>query len=255
MNLLPTKYFGKTKHIRSLGNYHLSITHHSKEGEIPKHSHMNPYLSLNLGAAYLENNGFAKNIIESGNVILRPSDYEHQNTFAKNAGLCFNIEITSKKNSKAFEKMNINFSCFEFLQILTKAFNNYLDNELDCLITETIFQKLDITNTNKTPSWYIQIIEKIKDDYSSSLSLSSLANSVSLHPNYLARKFKSLNGMTLGDYIRKTRLENACLELSSNKRLTDISLETGFYDQSHFSNTFRSTFNMSPKELRHFCLG
>lgn len=101
----------------------------------------------------------------------------------------------------------------------------------------------------------MQVINKVRDDYDSPISLSSLADFVSLHPNYLARKFKQLNGMTLGDYIRNTRLENACLLLNSNKRLTDISLETGFYDQPHFSNAFRSTFNISPKELRHFYLG
>ena len=258
MNLLPTKYFGKIKEIRSLKNYHLSFSYHNAEGEIPKHTHMNPYFSLNLGAAYLEKNSFNKKIIESGNVILRPSNYEHQNTFTKELGLCLNIEVTSTSNYEVlelFKKKNIHFSCFEFLKILTNTFDNYNDNELDCLITETLLEKLDIKSTNKIPSWYIQIISKVRDDYSSSISLSSLADLVSLHPNYLARKFKKISGTTLGDYIRNVRLENACLDLYSNKRLTDISLETGFYDQSHFSNTFRAAFNMSPKELRYFYLG
>ena len=137
------------------------------------------------------------------------------------------------------------------LQILTKTFGNYLNNELDCLISEILLQKLEIKHTPQIPSWYIQVIDIVREDYSDSISLNSIAQCVSLHPNYLARKFKLLSGLTLGDYIRNTRLEKACLELNSNKRLTDISLETGFYDQSHFSNTFRSKFNISPKKLRH----
>ncbi len=258
MKLPPTIYFGKARQIGSLDNYHLSISHHDKEDEIPKHSHINPYLSLNLGTAYLEKDGASENVVGSGSVILRPSNYEHQNAFEKKSGLCFNIEITSNKNSEIlalFERKNIQFSCFEILQILTKTFDNYLDNELDCLITETLLQKLEIKGTDKIPSWYFRVIDKVRDDHTSALSLSSIADCVSLHPNYLARKFKKISGITLGDYIRNTRLEKACLNFNSDKRLTDISLEAGFYDQSHFSNTFRSAFNISPRRFRSLFSG
>ena len=114
MKLSPTKYFGKAKQVRSLENYHLSISHHSKGEEIPKHSHVNPYLSLNLGNAYLEDNGYAKNIIDSGIVTLRPSYYEHQNTFTKKSGLCFNLEITSKENSEILSLFTKTDSFFLF---------------------------------------------------------------------------------------------------------------------------------------------
>ncbi len=258
MKLPPTKYLGKTKHIRKLENYCLSVSSHDTEDDTPEHCHINPYLSLNLGAEYIEHDGFAKRIIESGNVILRPSHYIHQNTFNQNSGLCFNIEATSRNSQKIlvlFSQKNIHFSCFEVIRLLTKTFNDYYDHELDCLITETMLQKLETQDTKRVPHWYFKVIEKVKDDYADSLSLKSIADCVSLHPNYLAKKFKNLNGSTLGDFIRYTRLENACLKLNSTKRLTDISYETGFYDQSHFSHAFRSTFNMSPRQLRNKFLG
>ena len=258
MNLSPTKYLGKSKHTRSLKNYYLSISYHEKEAEIPRHSHTNPYLSLNLGPAYLENDGYSKNIIESGNVIIRPSLYKHQNIFNKESGICFNIELTSKDSQEilvSFSKKNIHFSCFDIIKILTRSFDDYLDHELDCFITETILQYVEMQHTKEIPVWYAEVIDIVRDDYTSALSLNSIATRVSLHPNYLARKFKQINGNSLGDYIRNTRLENALLKLYSKERLTDISLDTGFCDQSHFSNSFRSSFNFSPKQLRNKLLG
>ncbi|WP_395375870.1 helix-turn-helix transcriptional regulator [Marinicella sp. W31] len=258
MKLQPTKYLGKTKHMRLLANYCLSISYHDVDDESPEHSHLNPYLSLNLGGKYLEKGGFSENTVKPGDVILRPSDYSHQNTFKEKSNLCFNIEALTKNSAKILAlllKKKIYFTCFEIIQILTKTFNNYLDDELDCLITETILQKLDIQDTDRKPAWYFDVMDKVKNDYDQSLSLNLIADCVSLHPNYLARKFKSLNGNTLGDYIRHTRLENACLKLNSKKRLTDISIDTGFYDQSHFSNSFRKTFDISPRQLRDKFLG
>ncbi len=256
MNLQPTTYFGKTRHLRALENYHITFSYHNSKENIPKHHHENPYFSLNLGAPYLENNGFSEKIIEPGTVLIRPSGYEHQNSFTNKPGLCFNIELVSTSNLNLLQLCianNITFSGIEFLQILARVYTNYyLDNELDIYITEVLTGKLNTKTSINIPFWNRQVIDKIEEDYSSSLSLRKLADSVSLHPNYLARKFKIINGVTIGEYIRMTRIKNACLMFYSKKRLTDISLESGFYDQSHFSNVFQSTFNIAPKELRNF---
>ncbi|WP_142785626.1 helix-turn-helix transcriptional regulator [Changchengzhania lutea] len=258
MNLPPTKYFGSIKFERTLKNYHVSISHHNIGEKIPKHNHANPYYSVNLGAAYIENNNFSKSIIDPGTIILRPKEYEHENTFINNVGFCFNIEVITISNNNVlqlFNNKNINFAYFEFLQILIKTFNNYSDNELDCLITETLADRYNTQLLTKIPNWYNQVISKVKEEYCDSLTLSEIASSVALHPNYLARKFKKISGITLGDYIRMVRLKNASLMLHSNKRLTDIALEAGFYDQSHFSNSFRSAFKISPKSLKDLFLG
>lgn len=258
MNLPPKKYFGEIKLGRSLENYFISISRHSIQEVIPSHFHENPYLSLNIGAAaYLECTPFSKEVIKPGRVILRSAYYEHQNIFERENGMCFNIEVTTKFNAEVlglFRNIEYSRSSIDIFKILAMSFANYQDDELDCFITESLLARCPIKSTLRTPKWYKRIINKIQDNYDSPLSLSILAELADVHPNYLARKFKQVSGLTVGEYIRMVRLEKASAALTSTKRLTDIAFESGYYDQSHFSNTFRSTFGITPRELRYSLL-
>ncbi len=256
--LPPTRYYGRVKHLRSLEHFHLSISKHAKEDYIPKHYHFNPYISLNLGANYLENDGFSKKVVKSGNIIVRPSFYEHQNEFRHENGICFNIEINPKAPSeihRSIQKGEFNLSNYQLFELLAKSTSNFLDNELDCFIAELLLGKVANQNANRIPAWYFRVLSKVKDDYHTEISLSNIAKSVGLHPNYLARKFKTIHGATLGEFIRQTRLENACLKMFSNTKLTQVALASGFYDQSHFSKAFRTSFSMMPKEFRRHSIG
>jgi len=258
MNLPPTKYYGAIKFERSLENYHVSLSSHKMGDRIPKHSHKNPYLSLNIGVPYLEINSFQKIIVEPGKVILRPSEYIHENKFENKTGLCFNVEVTNPSNPdvlQLFVRNDIYYEPLEFLQLLVKSYGNYFENELDCLITETLLRKPDSSYHIKTPPWYKKVISIVKEDAFNPLTLRYIAQMVGLHPNYLARKFKAINGTTLGDYIRNTRIEKASLMMASKKSLTEIALESGFYDQPHFSHTFRSVLNVTPRSLKKLLLG
>jgi AraC-like DNA-binding protein len=55
------------------------------------------------------------------------------------------------------------------------------------------------------------------------------------HPVHLSREFPKYFDTTLGDYIRATKVQRAVALLPNpGLSLTDISLECGFADQSHF---------------------
>lgn len=258
MNLPPKKYFGKMKLGRSLENYFISISRHSIQEVIPSHFHENPYLSLNIGAAYLECNSFSKEIIKPGRIILRSAYYEHQNIFEQENGMCFNIEVTTKFNEEIlglFRNIEYSRSSIDIFKILAMSFANYQDDELDCFITESLLASCTKMRTLRIPKWYKRVISKIRDNYDSPLSLSILAELADVHPNYLARKFKQVSGLTVGEYIRMVRMEKASIALTSTKRLTDVAFESGYYDQSHFSNAFRTTFGITPRALRYSLLG
>ena len=241
-----------------LEQYHLSISFHSPEEYIPSHSHQNPYLSLNLGPAYLEQTSTSSALVKSGNIIMRQSDYEHRNHFPSQPGLCFNIEVLAPADpaiKRVFQEAAPSCELISLVQILSKSIHRYQTDELDCLITEMLLTDTEEKSTGRAPGWYKQVISKIQEDHRETLSLGIIADSAGIHPNYLARKFKSISGMTIGEYIRRVRLERAISSLHSRQSLTHIALESGFYDQAHFSNTFRSAFEISPRQLRKFLRG
>jgi transcriptional regulator GlxA family with amidase domain len=53
------------------------------------------------------------------------------------------------------------------------------------------------------------------------------------------------------DYVRSLRLARAReLIVSTKTPLTDVALETGFYDLPHFDKTFRKHYGVSPYQFR-----
>ena len=91
----------------------------------------------------------------------------------------------------------------------------------------------------------------IKHNFSTKLSVEDLAQRASLSVSALERKFKSIFHMSPTHYIRNTRVQHACHLLSqTTKDLASISMECGFYDQSHFSRQFSNSMNISPLKYR-----
>jgi AraC-like DNA-binding protein len=105
--------------------------------------------------------------------------------------------------------------------------------------------------TYKSPSWVLTLRHILHDRYADKLTLEDLSNELSIHPVHLCRDFSKYFHCTLGDYIRKLRVENALILLRNKGRsLTDIALECGFSDQSHFIRCFKALNKTAPSHFR-----
>jgi len=101
------------------------------------------------------------------------------------------------------------------------------------------------------PHWVEEVREILSSRFIETPSLPELAESVGVHPVHLAREFRKRFGCATGDYVRRLRIEQACAALTtSDAPITEIALAAGFYDQSHFSNTFKKITGMSPAAWR-----
>jgi AraC family transcriptional regulator len=81
--------------------------------------------------------------------------------------------------------------------------------------------------------------------------MEDLACIAGVHAAHLARTFRKRFGRTVGTYVRERRLTHAARLLrESALPLTDISAESGFYDQSHFTRAFTRRFGVSPARYR-----
>ncbi len=80
------------------------------------------------------------------------------------------------------------------------------------------------------------------------LSLEEVAQSVGLSRYHFLRTFKRETGLSPHQYRTLKRLETARALLGQGIPAVQVALETGFTDQSHFSNTFRRYFGTTPKQ-------
>jgi AraC-like DNA-binding protein len=94
-------------------------------------------------------------------------------------------------------------------------------------------------------------LELLESDLRQPPSLAELARHVGLHPSSLCHAFKQSTGLSPHRYLLAYRVNRAKEMMGDESRsLTEIALECGFSDSSHFSVAFRRIVGISPREYR-----
>ena len=89
---------------------------------------------------------------------------------------------------------------------------------------------------------------RLTNHISESLPLDNLAKDLYLSKYYLIRKCKRNLGLTPHKFHLQNRIRKAQTLLFANKSVTEASVDTGFYDQSHFDRAFKNIVGISPTE-------
>lgn len=85
---------------------------------------------------------------------------------------------------------------------------------------------------------------------SEKVTLEDLARHCRIDKFKLLRAFKKAQGITPGAYLMLSRIEYAKRLMQSEMSLTQVALESGFYDQSHFIHVFWKYVGVGPGTYR-----
>ncbi|HJP89549.1 MAG TPA: AraC family transcriptional regulator [Candidatus Limnocylindrales bacterium] len=101
------------------------------------------------------------------------------------------------------------------------------------------------------PAWLDRAREVLNDRYADSLSLDDIADAVGVEPERLARGFRRAYGESLGDYLRRIRVNAAAARLAStDEPIANVAGEVGFADQSHLTRWFARYLQTTPGKYR-----
>ncbi len=97
-----------------------------------------------------------------------------------------------------------------------------------------------------------RVVEYIDGHLADALDLPALAAVAHFSPFHFHRLFRAWSGETLGEYLRRRRVEKAALRLAVQPRLTvlDAALGAGFGSGEAFARAFRQHFGASPTAWR-----
>lgn len=96
-----------------------------------------------------------------------------------------------------------------------------------------------------------EVFDYVMEHYPESIDMARLASIVCLSISQFERRFKSLFKISPLKYITMVRIHAACQALAeSGERISDIALNNGFYDLSHFNRQFKAQMEMSPSAYR-----
>jgi AraC family transcriptional regulator len=97
-----------------------------------------------------------------------------------------------------------------------------------------------------------RVIEAIDRRLDQPLDLASLAAVAHFSPYHFHRLFAAWTGETLGDYLRRRRVEQAASRLAAQPRLSvlQVALSVGFGSGEAFSRAFKARFGCAPSMWR-----
>lgn len=94
-------------------------------------------------------------------------------------------------------------------------------------------------------------LEMIQERYTEDLTLTSIAATLFVSPNYLSSLFKTEIGSTFTHHLTKARMNRAKQLLrETNMKIYQICELVGYSDQAHFSRMFKTLEGTSPYDYR-----
>lgn len=109
--------------------------------------------------------------------------------------------------------------------------------------------KLKQTQPHKVDVRIQSVIDNIKNNIDSNVSIESLAQSINLSVPRLVQLFKQQTGIPVRRYRLWHRLFITAIKISEGHSLTDAAISAGFADSAHFTHTFRSMLGMTPTSI------
>lgn len=231
----------------------------------PKHSHERSSFCLVLQGNFTETYGRDSLTCTPSTLLFYPAGEAHMEHFHNSETRCFIIEVQPSwlKRLRQYSILVDQAANFHGGKIPGLAMRVYQEfralDEFSYLSIEGLMLEMiaEISRYSQRlrhgrPIARIELVrELIHAHFSESLALTTIAELVGLHPVYLAQAFRKAYGSTVGEYIRKLRIEFACHELSKlDIPIATIAADAGFFDQSHFTRTFKRLVGITPTEYR-----
>ena len=97
----------------------------------------------------------------------------------------------------------------------------------------------------------LSAVRYVENAYSNPCTIDTLAAISGLSRYHFIRMFKCVTGQSPSCYVIQTRLRAAATRLAETKAsVSEIALDVGFNDISHFGAQFRAAFGCTPRQMR-----
>jgi AraC-like DNA-binding protein len=127
-----------------------------------------------------------------------------------------------------------------------------LEQESDFVSTIGLLLSRQHTNLAKSaplgqePHYVTLVRDYLKANFAENVSLAQLTSLTRLSKFHLLRVFRNQVGCPPHEYQTQVRIAHARKLIRDGKTISDVALETGFFDQSHFSRNFKRIVGLPP---------
>jgi AraC family transcriptional regulator len=245
----------------SLAHYDASLRAQHQNSSQDWHYHRNPHFSFILEGGNVEHRKRAVSHSLPGHLLFYQSGELHQNVNVVYPSKNFNVEMSeaffSRYNvsdadidAKAVTGPRAKFTMLRLYKAALDKGKN-ADLEIHSLLLGFLFEGDEGRGFTAVPSWVGRVAEVINDRWDENLSLLELSREAGVHPTTISKRFPKYFSCTLGEYVRRLRVEKALAMIRrSDRSLTEVAHRCGFADQSHFTRVFKEMTGLLPKSYR-----
>jgi AraC family transcriptional regulator len=261
--MASVRFHGTTLKSRLVDGFALKEIRHPAGVFIPKHSHPNAHVGFILGGGFTET--FTRKTLECRPLTVSyiAPDLPHTDDF-RHGVHCLVFEISRARLAQMREVAELREPIFSTggraAWLTLKMYREALRSDsASSLAIEgfalEILAELSLTAAappeRKPPRWLNHARDLLHAQLAENITHDEVAEIVRVHPVYLATVFRRHFRCTIGEYVRRLRIEFAAREIASSDRsLCEIGLAAGFSDQSHFSKVFKNQTGMTPGFFR-----
>jgi AraC family transcriptional regulator len=259
-------FVGALRAERRFGGLTFAETSYRPGLEVPAHAHQSALVTLVLGGALTERRGSARLLCEQGSLLFQPGGEPHGHRFSDAGGRCFVLQFGSPWITRMRElglgevgtpvdlrRTRANWLAGELyreFQVGDTAAELAMEGYALAMLGE-IARARARSEAGAKPPWLIHAIDLLHADLGNAPTMAEIAAAVGVHPVHLSRTFSEHFGVTMGEYLRRQRVEWARHQLAgSDRTLADIAYAAGFSDQAHFSRVFKQLTGVTPGAYR-----
>ena len=255
------EFFGGCIVKKTSGDATVSLYEYPAHARIPRHCHQEPYVSFVLQGGFTEQSAPRQaESFDADAAVLHSANESHTDEFHASKVVVLAVQFTAEWCERAaaagIQLKRRRADSPEISRLARKLHFQLMredpraDLSRQGLALELIAELIPEDAPADT-SWAGLARQAIHSGFRNPLSVAVIAHQLNLHPAHVARAFRKQFGCTVGDFIRQVRLNHALRRLNeSEDPVSIIAAECGFYDQSHFTASFRAAIGTTPKAYR-----
>lgn len=260
--LPPGRFFGTNVGAWSFGAFRLSESVYPAHALLPHHAHARAYLGFVVHGAHRETTSDHERDCGRAAVVFHPASERHANRFSPNGGRIFRLEIDDDWLARLAEcdaplDRPVESHGGPLSTIASRMFSEFHARDsvsslmIESLALEFASCVVRSASNDLAPAWLRRTIDYLHDRVLDEIHLDDVAALAGVHPAHLSRVFRRHYQCSVGQYVRRLRIDLATRELAESQRsIAEIAARLGFADQSHFSRVFVKRIGLTPARYR-----
>ncbi|HEY1866690.1 MAG TPA: AraC family transcriptional regulator [Candidatus Cybelea sp.] len=260
--LNPGQWYGQVERSQIIGGTLLSVVYHDRPRKIGVHEHQLSYFLLPFAGGYRETRDGVTIQYEPFSIAFHPAGFVHSDEILGPERF-FAIEFQAEWQDRVGHLFDPAAWRFELqhgeavwlaVGLLQRFLHDELDDvfEVDAVVSEMLGIALRLVDGDRPQRvWVSDVKRLLREEYANGISLPELGSRIGIHPASLSRGFRLGEGITVGEYLTRVRVQQACRRMiDRDASLADIAAACGFADQSHLTRAFKSVTGSAPGVFR-----